>query len=113
MFTQPRISPLSRNAHKTPAIEPDAFAQRVAFYRRQFAKGIGCNPSRKLKYLVDNCAFAAADCERARADQTLPITTKVAILREGRLAQRALERELEARREPPSTKQSLRQVWAR
>jgi hypothetical protein len=89
---------MSRHAYKPADFDAEAFALRVKHYRRIFAKGVGSNPSGRIKLLIDHAAYTAANAERTRLDFGVPDVIRTQVFRESRLAIRALERALEAKR---------------
>lgn len=82
-----------------------SLAERIAFFRRLFARGCGVTPTVQIRLALDRAARLAARSEAAELDVATNTTTLGNLCREARLAKRDLDRLIATRpKSKPSSK---------
>ena len=90
---------------------PADYRARAAYYRRIFGRGIGHCPTVELKLALDRAAYAAVDAWRVRNNPELFTETgRIAILREDRLSQKAMQVAIDRDRNDRPTRPMLLQM---
>lgn len=90
----------------------NTFAERVRYFRRAFASGVGRAPSRMKKLAINKAAILAAEAERVLNDPSETVSAKVAIDRASRRALLDLQALIAADAKPADTGPTLAQYLA-